>query len=529
MKRKTDFIVKLNFIVALIVLVLGFCLYGCSKSESKDEISISETNVSLIEGEQFTLSAVYDGDKTLEWSTDEAEIVTVDANGVVTALREGVALITVRAGDAVDTCDVIVTKKNITEDAVLVISTPALSLKVGHTATLTAKAFNMTGTAVFSTEDSEIVNVSEKGVVTALSTGSAKITATLNGLSDTCIVTVTDNIEIILEKPTDFLLCNTSRKLDCGLYRNGEMLDVDLITWTSSDEYVATVKDGVITANNDGVFTVTAFYQGVSRSIDYEVKRTISSVEDFKNITRTGRYILSNDIDFKNEPIPSVAPYTQTKPEGADNSQTLTVNMFEGSIDGNGYALLNVNPWSGITGDTFHSLFGCIGSNGIVKNLSVYARTSTVSGLTAPVAFCNFGLIENVYSELTLYRDGVNDNNQNAGLVTDNRGMVRACISRLKLDSSMEEEKIQYSAVMFGKLIRNCNVDNCFGISSIKDVKLIGQMGNTGSFNIKVVSSELYVNDSALIANAKLIQYDESIWETSFTKIPQLRKNYLNV
>jgi uncharacterized protein YjdB len=74
-------------------------------------ISLSETALTLREGEQTTLTATLlpadAADKTVEWGTTDAAVVTVN-NGVVTALAKGTALVWAKATAVglADTCEV---------------------------------------------------------------------------------------------------------------------------------------------------------------------------------------------------------------------------------------------------------------------------------------------------------------------------------------------------------------------------------------------------------------------------------------
>ena len=76
-------------------------------------ISLSETAITLRDGEQATLSATLlpadAADKTVEWGTTDAAVATV-SNGVVTAIAKGTAQVCVKASATglSDTCDVTV-------------------------------------------------------------------------------------------------------------------------------------------------------------------------------------------------------------------------------------------------------------------------------------------------------------------------------------------------------------------------------------------------------------------------------------
>jgi transglutaminase/protease-like cytokinesis protein 3 len=148
----------------------------------------------LTEGESHTLAATVKPDdatdKTVEWSTSDAEVATVEA-GVVTAVKEGTATITAKAGEKTATCTVTVKKKVIAVESVELDKTE-LELTEGESQTLvaTVKPDDATDKTVeWSTSDAEVATV-EAGVVTAVKEGTATITAKAGDKTATCAVTV---------------------------------------------------------------------------------------------------------------------------------------------------------------------------------------------------------------------------------------------------------------------------------------------------------------------------------------------------
>ena len=78
-------------------------------------VTLNKTELTLTEGEAETLTATVKPDdatdKTVTWTTSDASIATVDANGKVTAVKAGTATITAKAGDQSATCMVTVKQK----------------------------------------------------------------------------------------------------------------------------------------------------------------------------------------------------------------------------------------------------------------------------------------------------------------------------------------------------------------------------------------------------------------------------------
>ncbi len=86
----------------------------CKVSVSKkvipvESIELNKTTLVLVEGDSETLTATVKPDdatdKTVSWSTSDASIATVK-NGLITAIKEGIATISVTSGEASANCEV---------------------------------------------------------------------------------------------------------------------------------------------------------------------------------------------------------------------------------------------------------------------------------------------------------------------------------------------------------------------------------------------------------------------------------------
>lgn len=162
------------------------------------DITLSETEKVLTEGETFTLTAtVNPADATnpaIEWSSSDVAVATVDEDGVVTAVSEGEATIT--ATSVADpaksaSCKVVVKKPFVAVDGITLSETTA-KLEIGSTITLIATVTpeNATEPAVTWSSDNAAVATVEDGVVTAVGVGEAVITAKAGEITAECKVTV---------------------------------------------------------------------------------------------------------------------------------------------------------------------------------------------------------------------------------------------------------------------------------------------------------------------------------------------------
>ena len=265
--------------------VYGECTITVKVKSTK--ITLSEKEAVLYLGETLTLKeTVLPEDNTNDeiiWSSDKADIASVK-NGVVTAKSQGTAVITAKAKDSGLTATCTVTVKKHTEGIKL--SSSAESLYVGKTVKLTAEVSpaDATNKNVVWTSSDDIVATVKDGKVTALRSGIAIITAkTEEGeFYGICIVKVIQGIEKISLDKGEVII---DKKESVTLTAQISPLDADdkAIVWTSTDDSVAKVIDGVVTGQDK---SGTAIIRAASVSdgkiyaeCSVRVKETVGTIE----------------------------------------------------------------------------------------------------------------------------------------------------------------------------------------------------------------------------------------------------------
>ena len=252
-----------------------------------NSIELNKKDLTLTEGASETLIATVKPDnatdKTVTWSTSDANVATVDASGKVTAVKEGTASITAKAGKKTTTCNVTV-KKNVITVTDVSLNKTEITLKEGDSETLvaTVKPDDATDkTITWSTSDASIATVDESGKVTAIKEGSSTITAKAGEQSATCKVTVSKNVvsvtEVTLNKTTLELKEGESETLTATV-KPDDATDKS-VTWTTSDANVATVDaSGKVTAVKEGSATITAKAGDKSATCSVSVSKKIVAV-----------------------------------------------------------------------------------------------------------------------------------------------------------------------------------------------------------------------------------------------------------
>ena len=235
-----------------------------AKTVDVSSVTLSKSELTLTEGESETITATVKPDdatdKTVSWSSSDPAVATVDG-GKITALKEGTATITAKAGDKTASCKVTVEKKVIAVESVELDKTE-LELTEGGSATLvaTVKPDNATDkTVTWSSSDPEVATV-DGGVVTAVKEGTATITAKAGDKTAACEVTVKKNtvaVESVELDKSELVLAEGESATLVATVKPDNATD-KTVTWSSSDPEIATVDGGVVTAVKGGTATITA-------------------------------------------------------------------------------------------------------------------------------------------------------------------------------------------------------------------------------------------------------------------------------
>ena len=241
-----------------------------------NSIYLNKTSLIMEEESQYQLTASINPsttnyDKTLKWTSDNENVVTVDNNGLLTAKAEGEAIITATTVNGkTSTCSIKVNKKTVPITSVTLNKTET-TVNVGDKFTLvpTINPSNTTYSKVitWSTSNRYVVSInSTTGETVAVKSGTATITATTsNGKRTTCIVTVKENspvtvpiTEITLNSKEITLEINKTYNLIATIKPTNTTQSKN-VTWTTNNSSIATVDStGKVTARKSGTATITA-------------------------------------------------------------------------------------------------------------------------------------------------------------------------------------------------------------------------------------------------------------------------------
>ena len=131
------------------------------------------------------------------------------------------------------------------------------TVELGKIKKIPIELYGYDNNIVWNSDNDEIVSVDESGMITGKKIGRATVKATTElGITASAVVNVVRYAtSVTLNKETISLVKGDNILLSAQLAPSDSS---DTITWTTSDEKVCDVKDGVITAVDSGVAVVTA-------------------------------------------------------------------------------------------------------------------------------------------------------------------------------------------------------------------------------------------------------------------------------
>lgn len=243
-----------------------------SSTVEPTSISVSPSTKTIEVGETFTPTyslTPSNASTTVTWSSDDSSVASVDSNtGLVTGKKAGKTYINATtANGKTNWCTVTVTSS---EPSTIVptsisVSPSTKTIEVGDgfycSYTISPSNANSQTSVTWTSDDSSIASVSSSGYVTGKKAGSTYINAkTANGKTAWCKVTVEDDgsiyvTSISLNEKSWTLPIYGSKVLSATVYPSNATNKS--VTWSSSNENVARVSNGRITAITEGYAEIT--------------------------------------------------------------------------------------------------------------------------------------------------------------------------------------------------------------------------------------------------------------------------------
>lgn len=270
-------------------------------------IGISPTTLSMTEGETKKLNVSFNPenatDKSVSWKSSNTSIVTVDGEGNIKAISAGNANITVTSNDGSHTATSKITVNPLDKSLKgISLNKNEVTLKVGDSETISVNykpSYANNKKVEWSSSNKEIATV-ENGKIVALKPGKTDITVKSDEGNYVAICKVTvlsppiESIKFENEQQTVYVGSVTT--LNTISTPQDTMINDPV--WTSSDETVATINNGELTALKVGntIITISDKEGKVSAKAEITV---VEKPEEALMITVSG-YNLNFDPNIKN-------------------------------------------------------------------------------------------------------------------------------------------------------------------------------------------------------------------------------------
>ena len=250
---------------------------------------------------------------TVEWTSSDESVATVDATGMVVAVSAGEADITASVTDSEMSAVCKVTVKVAAKD-ITVPDNLDVKLNDGKETTVEATVSPADATDVkvsYASTDEAVATVDKDGKVQILQPGECDIVTTLTQ-EDKKVVEKKTHIKayyevegITLDKTEGILTAGNTVALNATVLPE-EIADETTVTWTSSDEKVATVdENGKVTAIAAGEATITANAGEKSATYKLTVQAKKVAQTTMNKNTNKGNTSSSSNTAPANNPAPA--------------------------------------------------------------------------------------------------------------------------------------------------------------------------------------------------------------------------------
>jgi len=286
------------------------------------EITLSSLSIGLMVDDQETLTATFLDSLGVEtpadilFESDNEEVITIDENGIITAVGEGSANITAIFGDVVTTASVNVVA-NVEAASQIIVIAEGLneSLEPGQTIPLQVRVLNLNGdeleleNVVWNVDNESVVSIDANDILTAIADGTTQFSVSANGLS------------------------------------SGSM-SVTVLT-PAPPPVVATYLERVATFSNANGYTTNGTATLRQEVATGEITLILGSDFTFQNAIRINLFLSSVPILDRNNR--TTAPNFQINPALSRNGEqtfNLTAEGFSGNINSLDHVLVICEPFS---------------------------------------------------------------------------------------------------------------------------------------------------------------------------------------
>ena len=158
---------------------------SCTVVVEKTTIALNTKQASIENGAMFQMRATTSTGVPVTWKSSRKSVAIISDDGMVQAIKPGTTIITATAEGSKETCTLKVLKPTI--------KLSQTSLRLTTTQVVRLRAMVSSGREVtWRSSRTSVATVDEYGQITAVRKGTARISASLDGVTRYCNITVTD-------------------------------------------------------------------------------------------------------------------------------------------------------------------------------------------------------------------------------------------------------------------------------------------------------------------------------------------------
>lgn len=274
-----------------VLMALALMMGGCPSTPTLSAIEVTPAALTIAKGatKQYTATGKYSDDTTKDltsevaWASSDTLVATIDAKGLAAAVANGAATISASLDDngtkVTGSATLTVADTGNLVSIAVTPANPALakgtSMELVATGTYEKGVTNdITSQVAWLSSDTKILTV-VGGLATAVDVGGATVTATLEGVTGTTLVTVTKAVlmSVQVTSPDAWVAKGLPEQFTAtGIFDDNTKQDLTKqVVWASSTANVTIAAGGMGTGAAEGPATVSATMMGITGSMEFWV------------------------------------------------------------------------------------------------------------------------------------------------------------------------------------------------------------------------------------------------------------------